>query len=255
MRRKTCTDCRRQRTWATAAILSAVPWLRPFQPEGKPLDQNARTAPAVLARVGRRRGCLPDDGDLCQRTHGFLVALSPDPRRVRMGARHHGRGVLLRLHRLRRAEPDAGPAHGPSRSALRDGGRRRRHGRGPPAAATFAAEPWHVYLTLGLLVGAGTTFTGYTGQALFLPNWFVRRRGLAMSIAFAGVGFGSIVILPRAADVRGAKRLACRVHAAGPGGARRPRSPQPASPAATRGTRPGTGRRRRHAGGGKEPDG
>jgi hypothetical protein len=62
--------------------------------------------------------------------------------------------------------------------------------------ATFASEPWHVYLTLGMLVGAGTTFTGYTGQALFLPNWFVRRRGLAMSIAFAGVGFGSIVLLP-----------------------------------------------------------
>jgi MFS family permease len=62
--------------------------------------------------------------------------------------------------------------------------------------ATFASEPWHVYATLGVLVGAGSTFTGYTGQALFLPNWFVRRRALAMSIAFAGVGFGSIVILP-----------------------------------------------------------
>src|SRR5690242_19006974 len=62
--------------------------------------------------------------------------------------------------------------------------------------ATFAGQPWHVYLTLGLLVGAGTTFTGNTGQALFLPNWFVRRRGLAMCIAFAGVGFGSIVLLP-----------------------------------------------------------
>jgi len=62
--------------------------------------------------------------------------------------------------------------------------------------ATFATEPWHVYLTLGLLVGAGTTFTGYTGQALFLPNWFVRRRGLAIGIAFSGVGIGSIVLLP-----------------------------------------------------------
>jgi sugar phosphate permease len=62
--------------------------------------------------------------------------------------------------------------------------------------ATFSGEPWHVYVTLGMLVGAGTTFTGYTGQALFLPNWFVRRRGLAISIAFAGVGFGSIVMLP-----------------------------------------------------------
>ncbi|GAB3661276.1 MFS transporter [Ramlibacter alkalitolerans] len=62
--------------------------------------------------------------------------------------------------------------------------------------ATFTHEPWHVYATLGMLVGAGTTFTGYTGQALFLPNWFVRRRGLAISVAFAGVGFGSIVMLP-----------------------------------------------------------
>ena len=50
------------------------------------------------------------------------------------------------------------------------------------------ASPGMSTLTLGMLVGAGTTFTGYTGQALFLPNWFVRRRGLAMSIAFAGVG-------------------------------------------------------------------
>jgi len=62
--------------------------------------------------------------------------------------------------------------------------------------ATFAGEPWHVYLTLGMLVGAGTTFTGYTGQALFLPNWFVRRRGLAMGLAFAGVGLGSMTLLP-----------------------------------------------------------
>lgn len=62
--------------------------------------------------------------------------------------------------------------------------------------ATFSREPWHVYATLGMLVGAGTTFTGYTGQALFLPHWFVRRRGLALSVAFAGVGFGSIVMLP-----------------------------------------------------------
>jgi MFS family permease len=37
---------------------------------------------------------------------------------------------------------------------------------------------------------------GYTGQALFLPNWFVRRRGLAMSLAFSGVGVGSIILLP-----------------------------------------------------------
>lgn len=62
--------------------------------------------------------------------------------------------------------------------------------------ATVANQPWQVYLTLGVLVGGGSVCLGYTGQALFLPAWFVRRRGLAMSIAFAGVGVGSIVLLP-----------------------------------------------------------
>ena len=31
---------------------------------------------------------------------------------------------------------------------------------------------------------------------MFLPNWFVRRRGLAIGIAFSGVGVGSIVMMP-----------------------------------------------------------
>src|SRR5690349_23804026 len=62
--------------------------------------------------------------------------------------------------------------------------------------ATRLSEPWHLYATLGVLVGGGSVCLGYTGQALFLPNWFVRRRGLAMSLAFSGVGVGSILLLP-----------------------------------------------------------
>jgi MFS family permease len=62
--------------------------------------------------------------------------------------------------------------------------------------ATLVREPWQLYATLGMLVGGGSVCLGYTGQALFLPNWFVRRRGLAMSIAFSGVGVGSIILLP-----------------------------------------------------------
>ena len=62
--------------------------------------------------------------------------------------------------------------------------------------AAQVSQPWHLYLTLGVLVGTGSVALGYTGQALYLPNWFVRRRGLAMSIAFSGVGVGSIVLLP-----------------------------------------------------------
>jgi MFS family permease len=62
--------------------------------------------------------------------------------------------------------------------------------------APLARAPWQIYATLGVLVSAGSIATGYTGQALFLPNWFVRRRGLAISIAYSGVGLGSIVLLP-----------------------------------------------------------
>jgi len=62
--------------------------------------------------------------------------------------------------------------------------------------ATLVTRPWHLYATLGVMVGGGSVCIGYTGQSLFLPNWFVRRRGLAMSLAFSGVGVGSVIILP-----------------------------------------------------------
>lgn len=62
--------------------------------------------------------------------------------------------------------------------------------------AVFVREPWQLYLTLGALCGGGVNCLAYTGQSLYLPNWFVRRRGLAISIAFSGVGVGSITILP-----------------------------------------------------------
>ena len=62
--------------------------------------------------------------------------------------------------------------------------------------APFVTRPWHLYATLGVLVGGGSVCLAYTGQSFYLPNWFVRRRGLALSIAFSGVGIGSIVILP-----------------------------------------------------------
>lgn len=62
--------------------------------------------------------------------------------------------------------------------------------------APLTREPWHLYLSIGVLVGAGSICLGYSGQSLFLPNWFVARRGLAVGIAFAGVGVGSITVLP-----------------------------------------------------------
>ena len=62
--------------------------------------------------------------------------------------------------------------------------------------ATLAREPWQLYLTLGAMCGAGVNCFTYTTQSIYLPHWFVRQRGLAISIAFSGVGIGSITILP-----------------------------------------------------------
>ncbi len=62
--------------------------------------------------------------------------------------------------------------------------------------APLTTRPWHLYLTIGVMVGSGSVCLGYSGQSLFLPNWFNRRRGLAMGLAFAGVGIGSITLLP-----------------------------------------------------------
>jgi MFS family permease len=64
------------------------------------------------------------------------------------------------------------------------------------ALATLISRPWHLHVTLGALVGGGSIFLTYIGHSLFLPHWFVRRRGLAIGIAFAGVGVGSIVLFP-----------------------------------------------------------
>src|SRR5271155_3333173 len=62
--------------------------------------------------------------------------------------------------------------------------------------APLTSEPWHLYLTIGVMVGAGSICLGYSGQSLFLPNWFIRSRGLAIGMAFAGVGIGSVALLP-----------------------------------------------------------
>jgi MFS family permease len=62
--------------------------------------------------------------------------------------------------------------------------------------APFIKNAWHLYLTLGVTVGAGANLMTFTVHSQFLPNWFVRRRALAISIAFSGVGAGAITLLP-----------------------------------------------------------
>src|SRR5262249_56903762 len=58
-------------------------------------------------------------------------------------------------------------------------------------------QPWHLYVTLGALVGGGAKGLGSTGQSLFLPNWFVRRRGLALCVAVSRVRACPDLVAPR----------------------------------------------------------
>lgn len=79
------------------------------------------------------------------------------------------------------------------------------------AGAVVIQSPLGLYLALGLLAVMGSMAMSYIGHSMFLPNWFVRRRGLAVGIAFSGVGVGAITLLPLlqwAIDTHG-WRLAC----------------------------------------------
>lgn len=63
-------------------------------------------------------------------------------------------------------------------------------------SAAFITGPIGLYLTFGILVVCGSMATSYIVHAMFLTNWFNRKRGLAVGLAFAGVGVGGIVLLP-----------------------------------------------------------
>lgn len=58
------------------------------------------------------------------------------------------------------------------------------------------SDPIGLYIAVGLLVVNGSMAMSYIVHSMFLPNWFVRNRGLAVGIAFSGVGVGSLVLLP-----------------------------------------------------------
>jgi MFS family permease len=56
------------------------------------------------------------------------------------------------------------------------------------ALSGWGDEPWHFYLTFGVLTGTGLCLVGTVPFTIVLRNWFERRRGLAFSVLFFGSG-------------------------------------------------------------------
>lgn len=62
--------------------------------------------------------------------------------------------------------------------------------------ASRMTELWHGWLGLGLLVGIGTAATGMTPATGLISRWFDRNLGFAVSFAYSGFAFGSMLLAP-----------------------------------------------------------
>ncbi|KAL1916047.1 uncharacterized protein VTP21DRAFT_6051 [Calcarisporiella thermophila] len=63
------------------------------------------------------------------------------------------------------------------------------------ALASLASQIWHLFLTQAALFGIGSSFLFLSSIGL-VPQWFNKRRGLAVGICTAGSGVGGIVLAP-----------------------------------------------------------
>lgn len=59
--------------------------------------------------------------------------------------------------------------------------------------AGFSTQIWHLYLTQGVVFGIGASCI-YVAIMGIAPQWFVKRRGLALGIIASGSGIGGLVI-------------------------------------------------------------
>lgn len=57
-------------------------------------------------------------------------------------------------------------------------------------------HPWQLYLTYGVMVGFGAAALTWVGMAPILARWFSRRLATVNAIAYAGMGVGTIALVP-----------------------------------------------------------
>ncbi len=56
-------------------------------------------------------------------------------------------------------------------------------------------EPWHPYVLYGVVAAIGMS-AAFVPCSATVARWFVRRRGLAVGVAFGGMGLGTLVLPP-----------------------------------------------------------
>jgi MFS family permease len=64
------------------------------------------------------------------------------------------------------------------------------------AACSQIRSIWQLYLFLGGIAAVGGSTLAFVPHMALVPNWFVRRRGTATGIVYAGIGSGQLALAP-----------------------------------------------------------
>jgi len=64
--------------------------------------------------------------------------------------------------------------------------------------ASLAGALWHLYLFIGVFVSLGISGIGIVPAAALIGRWYTRRMSTAMAVAYAGLGTGSLLLVPLA---------------------------------------------------------
>jgi MFS family permease len=62
--------------------------------------------------------------------------------------------------------------------------------------STWAATPWQLCLSWGVLVAQGFNLAGYAPHLALVALWFNRRRGIASGVMLGGASLGSLLVVP-----------------------------------------------------------
>ena len=81
--------------------------------------------------------------------------------------------------------------------------------------AGFSTELWHYMVTVGLLGGLGAASLGMIVASALLSRWFTSRIGSIMSLPYAAIGAGMLILPPLTQVLLQTLRLAGHAHDAG----------------------------------------